>query len=65
MAMSCLDDWTHAARQFPDGRWTSKLGQGADIIQWSPRALVGDTYGDALLIMKRRTTTITADAGHD
>ncbi len=52
-----LDDWTHAARQLPDGWWTSKLGQGADIIHRSPRALAGNAYGQVLSIMKRLITT--------
>jgi hypothetical protein len=56
-----LDEWTHAARQLPGGWWTSKLGQGADILHRSPRALVGDAYGQVVTIMKRLITTdITA-----
>jgi hypothetical protein len=37
-----LGDWTHAARQLPDGWWTSKLGQGVDILHSTPGALTGD-----------------------
>ena len=43
---------THAARQLPTGRWTSKLGQAEDI-EHDLRALEGDVYGAAVLIMKR------------
>src|ERR1700685_3822369 len=38
-------NWTHAVRQLLDGWWTSKLGQGADIIHRSPQALAGKAYG--------------------
>lgn len=47
------DEWTHAARQLPDGRWTSKLGQSMDIAHRTPAALVGDTYGTVRALMKR------------
>ena len=50
-----LGDWTHAARQLPDGWWTSKLGQAADILHRTPHALVGDAYGEVRAIMKRAT----------
>jgi hypothetical protein len=46
-------DWTHAARQLPDGWWTSKLGQGVDIVHRTPAALEGDAYGKVRAIMKR------------
>jgi hypothetical protein len=54
-----FDEWTHAARQLPDGWWTSKLGQGVDIRHRSPHALAGKVYGQLLAIMKRVTTTGT------
>jgi hypothetical protein len=60
-----LDDWTNAARQLPDGWWTSKLGQGADIVHRSPQALEGSAYGQVRAIMKRATTTITEIAQLD
>lgn len=46
-------DWTHAARQLPDGSWTSKLGPDEDILHRTPQALVGDLYGQVQAIMKR------------
>jgi hypothetical protein len=38
-------EWTHAARQLPDGWWTSKLGQSVDIRHRTPGALAGTNYG--------------------
>jgi hypothetical protein len=43
---------THAARQLPDGRWSSKLGQAHDIAH-SIEALNGDQYGEPVLYLKR------------
>jgi hypothetical protein len=46
--------YTHAARQLPDGRWTSKLGNEDDIEHDSPDAVAGGIYGDIALFMKRQ-----------
>ncbi len=43
---------THAARQLPTGRWTSKLGYAEDI-EHELRALEGEVYGAVALILKR------------
>ena len=43
---------THAARQLPDGAWTSKLGQGFDI-RHSLEAIEGSGYGLAFLFLVR------------
>jgi hypothetical protein len=43
---------THAARQLPDGLWTSKLGKGEDI-EHALHDLEGDLYGTVVLVMKR------------
>jgi hypothetical protein len=43
----------HAARQLPNGRWTSKLGQNVDIEHISPDGLSGIHYGSPILIMRR------------
>lgn len=43
---------THAARQVPTGRWTSKLGQAEDI-EHDLHALEGDVYGTVALLLKR------------
>jgi hypothetical protein len=49
--------WTHAARQLEDGRWTSKIGRELeDIIHRTPFALTGSDYGDVLHYMKRSLT---------
>ena len=43
---------THAARQLPSGRWTSKLGFREDIEhEW--HALSGDVCGNVALILRR------------
>jgi hypothetical protein len=47
---------THAARQLPSGKWTSKLGKDIDI-EHDLHALEGDTYGRVVRLF-RRTTTI-------
>jgi hypothetical protein len=43
---------THAARQLPTGRWTSKLGQGEDI-EHDLRALEGHLYGAVAVLLRR------------
>ncbi|MEK7703191.1 MAG: hypothetical protein AAB317_04445 [Nitrospirota bacterium] len=44
---------THAARQLPDGAWTSKLGKGEDISHGNLDGLCGDAYGKPAVIMRR------------
>ena len=46
------DKPTHAARQLPSGRWTSKLGMMEDI-EHALRDLEGTVYGSVVLIVKR------------
>lgn len=46
--------YTHAARQLPTGRWTSKLGKGIDIEHDSPDVVAGGLYGEVMQVMKRR-----------
>lgn len=43
---------THAARQLPSGRWTSKLGELQDV-EHALRDLEGVEYGTVVLIMMR------------
>jgi hypothetical protein len=45
--------YTHAARQLPDGKWTSKLGQLEDITHTTPEAIEGSDYGEVVQYMKR------------
>lgn len=45
---------THAARQLPDGKWTSKMGNCEDIIHTKVDCLAGPRYGAAVRYMKRR-----------
>lgn len=43
---------THAARQLPDGRWTSKLGKAEDL-EHELHDLEGEVYGSVVLLLKR------------
>jgi hypothetical protein len=45
--------YTHAARQLPSGKWTSKLGGAEDIEHDSPDDVAGGVYGDVVVFMKR------------
>ena len=45
--------YTHAARQLPDGAWTSKLGKSEDIRHDSPDAIAGGVYGEVVEFMRR------------
>lgn len=44
---------THAARQLPDGAWTSKCGRAEDI-RHALNGLCGDVYGEPTLFLARR-----------
>jgi hypothetical protein len=44
---------THAARQLPNGKWTSKLGSGIDEHD-TPDCLNGPIYGKSAIIIKRK-----------
>ena len=46
--------YAHAARQLPDGRWTSKLGQLEDITHTTTDMIEGSDYGEVVQYMKRR-----------
>jgi len=46
----------HAARQLPNGRWTSKLGKMEDI-EHDLHDLTGTVYGSVVLVMKRPVAT--------
>jgi hypothetical protein len=45
--------YTHAARQLPDGQWTSKLGKYVDIEHSAPEDVAGGVYGEVMQFMKR------------
>jgi hypothetical protein len=45
--------WEHAARQLPDGNWTSKIGTNEDISH-QLHQLEGDEYGHVVAFMSRR-----------
>jgi len=44
----------HMARQLPDGRWTSKLGQSFDISHILP-GIEGTDYGKVVLFLRKKT----------
>jgi hypothetical protein len=46
--------YTHAARQLPSGKWTSKLGKDIDIEHDSPAVVAGGVYGEVMQVMKRQ-----------
>lgn len=45
--------YTHAARQLPSGKWTSKLGKLEDIEHDHPDDVAGGIYGEVIEIMQR------------
>ncbi|MEX2317113.1 MAG: hypothetical protein WD669_08175 [Pirellulales bacterium] len=45
--------YTHAARQLPDGQWTSKLGKAEDIKHPRPESVAGDLYGRVVHFLER------------
>lgn len=45
----------HVARQLPNGRWTSKLGQLEDI-EHELHALEGAEYGRVVQVLRRAAT---------
>lgn len=50
--------YTHAARQLPDGRWTSKLGRAEDIEHDTPEDVTGGAYGEVAQFMRRPLQTV-------
>ena len=46
--------YTHAARQLPNGKWTSKLGRDIDIEHDSVDDIAGSVYGEVLRLMRRQ-----------
>jgi hypothetical protein len=46
--------YTHAARQMPSGKWTSKLGKAEDIEHDAPDDVAGGLYGEVVQFMRRR-----------
>lgn len=49
----------HAARQLPDGMWTSKLGPQEDISHTTPNGVTGAAYGEVFMIMRRAKSETT------
>ena len=48
--------YTHAAKQLPSGKWTSKLGRDVDIEHDRPDNVAGGVYGEVVQLMKRART---------
>lgn len=46
-------EYTHAARQLPSGKWSSKLGEWELIEHDTPEAVGGGVYGQLRQFMKR------------
>jgi hypothetical protein len=46
-------EWTHAALQLPNGRWTSKIGDCEDIAHEALEAINCPDYGTPLAFMSR------------
>ena len=46
--------YTHAAKQTPSGKWSSKLGKAEDIEHDTPDDVAGGVYGEVVEVMKRR-----------
>lgn len=51
---------THAARQLPNGFWTSKLGEEVDIEHEEFAGVAGPDYGNAVLFLSRPLEMLTA-----
>jgi hypothetical protein len=51
---------THAARQLPNGKWTSKLGPLEDVDHSTVSDLDGPAYGSAVQFLKRPIRTRAA-----
>ena len=49
---------THAARQLPDGNWTSKIGGNIDVAHTTLKTLEGPVYGEAVRFLKRQRSPI-------
>jgi hypothetical protein len=54
--------YTHAARQLPGGRWTSKLGKGQDIEHDTLASLTGTLYGTIAQIMRKAEPVVQTHA---
>jgi hypothetical protein len=50
--------YTHAARQLPDGKWTSKLGRSEDIEHETPDDVAGGVYGEVHQYMRRAISRV-------
>jgi hypothetical protein len=46
--------YSHAARQLPSGKWTSKLGSDVDIEHDKPEDIAEGIYGVVIQFMRRR-----------
>ena len=46
-------EFKHVARQLLNGKWTSKLGDWEDIEHDTPEVLLGESYGDEIVIMEK------------
>jgi hypothetical protein len=49
-------EWTHAAKQLSDGRWSSKLGDAEDITHATTHGVEGSIYGQVKHYMRRASS---------
>ena len=52
---------THAARQLPNGCWTSKLGGDKDIEHSAVEDVIGPLYGTPVQFMRRPCGTVSIE----
>lgn len=51
---TATNKFRHVARQLKNGKWTSKLGDWEDIQHDKPENLLGNLYGDKVVIFEKR-----------
>jgi len=56
-------EYTHAARQLPDGTWTSKIGFLQDIVHATLDVLMSKEYGSVVRILKKPKWVVSSRTG--
>ena len=57
-----IGGYNHAAKQLPNGKWSSKIGSLEDMEHDSLDCLVGTRYGTVVRVLKRRVANTTSVA---
>ena len=55
--------WTHAAKQTPNGTWRSKMGDGPVIEHLNPESLAGGPYGHPTIYMRKQAMPPNSETG--